>query len=529
MIKLRRILLVGLFILFCTGIKVNAQKNLDIVSTMHFTGQTLAGCWHYEDGSGHKYALIGAQNGIVIVDVTDSVNPVQLFQLPGVSNLWHEVKVEGQFAYAVTEGNDASGVMNGVQVINLSYLPDSAPNKFYTGDGAIAGQLIKAHSITTSGRHVFVNGHNVSNFAGGVIILDISDPWNPYYVGAETLNYCHDSYVRGDTLWTSDIYIGKFSIYNISNPSSPVFINDQPTAGTFNHNTWLSDDSRTIFCADERTGAPLSAYDVTDPHNIELLDLYYTTLMPAKEVHNVRVFHDFLVCADYGSQLTLVDASRPDNLIEIGNFPTGTSLCWDADPYLSNGLILATDMSSGMFYVFQPHYIHACFLEGIVTDSLTGFPIGGAMVTFQSGDSTSSKPTGDYKTGMADSGTYTVTYSRTGYFPKTISGISLQHGLVTQLDVQLIPLSTAVPNTSSDDRLRITPNPANDFLKINSGSIIRKIVIYSMDGKIVKEISDQAESKGMSYQANISGLRPGIYSIRVQTQNGDTWEKFIKE
>ena len=119
------------------------------------------------------YALVGASRGIVIVDVTNPALPVNLFQLPGVSNLWHEVKVIGDFAYAVSEGIDTSNVKNGLQIIDLRYLPDSVPYKFYTGDGDILGQLRKAHTVTTAGNYVYINGHNITGLGTGVLILSL--------------------------------------------------------------------------------------------------------------------------------------------------------------------------------------------------------------------------------------------------------------------------------------------------------------------------------------------------------------------
>ena len=94
-------------------------------------------------------------------------------------------------AYAVSEGFDTNNVLNGMEIIDLRYLPDSAPNKFYTGDGLIANQLSTAHTVTVAGSSVFVNGHNINSLGRGVLILDVTDPWNPVYVGSENNNYCH--------------------------------------------------------------------------------------------------------------------------------------------------------------------------------------------------------------------------------------------------------------------------------------------------------------------------------------------------
>ena len=166
-----------------------SPKNLALLGSLQFPGQRLSGCWHYNNLAGKEYALIGAENGIVIADVSIPSNPIQLFQLPGNTSIWHEVKVQGDFAYAVSEGSDVNGIKNGLQIIDLRFLPDSAPNKFYKGTDSIAGELVSAHSITNEGHYLFINGHNITRLGRGVIILDITNPLFPTYAGSITNRY----------------------------------------------------------------------------------------------------------------------------------------------------------------------------------------------------------------------------------------------------------------------------------------------------------------------------------------------------
>ena len=81
----------------------------------------------------------------------------------------------------------------------------------------------------------------------------------------------------------------------------------------------LSDNGQVLFTTDERNHAPLASYDVSDLSNIELLDKYSVAHIVdsslSDEVHNVRVLNDFLISACYGSQITLVDAARPDVMV----------------------------------------------------------------------------------------------------------------------------------------------------------------------------------------------------------------------
>ncbi|MCX6291717.1 MAG: choice-of-anchor B family protein [Bacteroidetes bacterium] len=504
----------------------SAQLNLTQQSLLSFPGQRVAGVWHYVDSLNHEYALVGTEHGISIVDVTNPASPNFILQVPGISNLWHEVKTWGRFAYATTEGIDTNGINDGLQIIDLRYLPDSAPAHYWHGDGLIAGQLHKAHTLEMDNGFVYINGHNIFSLGRGVIIADLADPLNPHYVGAETLNYCHDSFIRGDTLWTSDLNAG-FSVFDISNKSSPVFLANQATPGNFNHNAWLSDNSHTLFTTDEHNHAPLAAFDVTDLNNISLLDKYSVGQIVNSnyfdEVHNVRVLNDFLVNACYGSQVTIVDASRPSNLVEVGNFPILTGLSWDVDPYLPSGNILATGETTGL-YVLSPNYVRACFLEGVVTDSLTNFPINLVHVEIQSVSLIDSTDfTGVYQTGYHVAGSYSVRYSKPGYITKTIHGVVLSNGNLTMLNVQLVPDLTDVNEKNNPDEVSVFPNPffesSNLFV---SGELLEQFgpfqfEIKDVTGRPVVRIKQVDETRTKISGRNFSA---GIYFYELRNETG---------
>ena len=500
----------------------NAQgpKNLVLLDTLNI-GQNLAGVWHYQNTSGKEYAIFGAEQGICIADITNPTDINLIVQLPGVSSIWHEVKVLGDYAYAVSEGIDANNILNGLQIIDLRYLPDSAPYKFYTGDGLIANQIVTSHSITADGHTVFLNGHNITSLGRGVLMLDVTDPWNPTFINSLNDNYCHDSYVRDNYIYTSDIYIGQFSIYDISNMNSPVLKASQITPAQFNHNTWLSDDGNTIFTADERSNAPLGSYDISDFNNISLLDTFFNGNLPSREVHNVRIKNDYAICASYGSQLTVVDVSRPKNMIEIGNYPTGTGLCWDADPYTSSGSILATDMI-GVFYVFQPHYQRACYLEGIVTDSVSGITLNGVDVQIQGiGINALTNPLGEFYTGYADTGTYVVQFSKAGYISQSIS-FNFQSGVVDTISVKLVPIGAGIDQVSKID-FAIYPNPASDQINIQTESKECQFRIYDIASKLIHSGTLVGSKKSIQ----VKDLPAGNYSLQVSTENSILSKQFV--
>jgi len=92
------------------------NMNVTFRAQLQYPNETLANICGYVDSLGNEYALVGAQKGMSIVDVTNPSAPVNLVQIPGPDNLWKEIKVRGKYAYVTSEGGQ------GLQIINLSSL-----------------------------------------------------------------------------------------------------------------------------------------------------------------------------------------------------------------------------------------------------------------------------------------------------------------------------------------------------------------------------------------------------------------------
>ena len=83
--------------------------------------------------------------------------------------------------------------------------------------------------------------------------------------------------------------------------------------------------------------------------------------------------------------------------------------------------------------------------------------------------------------------------------------------------------STGKPGllSDSDNLINIYPNPADDFINILSGKSMTRIEIISLLGQVM--IGENAEAH--SYKVNISELEPGMYVVKVLTQDGNTLYK----
>jgi len=441
-------------VLLCLSIVIGLQaQNFNITNRarMTFPGQTAANICGYA-AKGHEYALVGGSQGLIIVEVTNPDAPVKLVQLPGPTSLWKEIKTYGHYAYVTSEGGQ------GVQIVDLSQLPNPNPAyKFYTGDGAIAGQLNTIHALhidTTAG---YLYAYGSSLFSGGAVILDLQDPYNPTYTSHfDDLGYIHDGWVDNDTLYAGHIYLGSFSIVDMKDKTKPAVLGIQRTPNAFTHNTWMSKDRTTIFATDEVDNSFLSAYDIRDPQDIKFLDKIQAQPGTNSMVHNTHILENYAVTAWYSSGVSVVDVTRPGNLVQTGLFDVapawqggGSNGCWGVYPYLPSGNILATIISGGNgspgeLWVVTPKYQRACYLEGKITNNANGNPIVNAAIEIVNGNVGSADHTtadGSYKTGQATPGIIQVKISAPGYITITVAA-TLVSGEVTVLSIALQPEAT---------------------------------------------------------------------------------------
>lgn len=501
------------------GFSAISAQELQKIGHLAYTPKSLSGCWHHVDSAGGEWGLIGTSEGLSIVDVRDPAYPEERFFVPGIMNNWREVRTWGGFAYVGSEA-----LLSGITIVDLRELPDTVYWKVWRGNGVFDSLIAKSHTVQTQDGYLYVFG-GLGSFDGAVI-ADLADPWNPEIVGLYDEKYVHDGYIRGDTLWTSEVYEGWFGVVDISDRSDPVLLATQPTPFAFTHNTELNAAGNVLFSTDERPWAPLASFDVSSLDDIRLLDTYLPTRKPSGEVHNVRVIHDnFLVNPSYRGQLTIVDASRPQNLIETAWDSLGNSLVWDADPYLPSGIILATAKAEGLYVYQKPTYRHACWLEGRVSDATTGFPLSNAKVylanTFYADTSNAN---GLYKTGHSDPGMYTITAFREGYWPFVLDNVTLQTNQLTTLDIPMTPLQTGSTNLEPTE-LSVAPIPFQHTLTLllpeNSVFVGQQCHIRLLDsaGKVywlnTMPVTAKTELTGFGQ------LPAGLYYLFIKTPGGE--------
>ena len=475
-----------------TSVFTWAQENYNLEQRGHlpFPGKELANIWGYADSLGNEYALVGTSTGLSIVDVTNPDLPVLRFEVNGVTSIWREIKTWQGFAYVTTEGQNG-----GLTVVDLRSLPDTIYSHVYRGNGAIQNQLSTIHALHIEAGYCYVYGANIGN--QGVIILDLADPWNPNYQGMFNDKYVHDGYVYNDTLWAAHILDGYFGVIDVSDKTNPFTLVEKETPNTFTHNTWMTSTRRTLLTTDEVSNSYLTSYDVQDINNITELDRFQTAAGSGAIVHNTIVLNDYALTSWYTEGVVVVDAARPQNLIEVGKNDfsafegNGFNGCWGVYPYLPSGTVIASDIETGL-YVMTPTYVRGCYFEGVVLDSSCAEPLDGVTVRIEELDIEEiTAQDGSYRTGTAFPGTYTVTFSKLGYQSKTFTNVVFENGVLDEREVRLYSASVLAVNGTVLDE-------SNQPI---SGAVVA--------------LSDQMSS----YQLNTNvsgeyakcGVQPGIY------------------
>lgn len=437
---MRSILLVVFSFIFFGA---QAQLNVELLSNVDYDSDG-NDIWGYAAPDGSEYAIFGTFDGVSVVNVTDPRNPVEVKFIEQEGSMWRDIKTWDHFAYVTSDQN---GTRDGLLVIDLSTLPDSVTHRNINPEIMGLGTINTCHNIYIDEfGFAYLAGCNLNN--GGLLIYDVATtPGEPELAGVGNFNYSHDVYVRDNLAYSAEIDQGVFAIYDVSDKLNISLIANQATPFNFTHNLWLSDDGNTIFTTDELANAPVAAYDISDPQDIKLLDEFRpsATLDSGVIPHNVHVWDDWLIISYYTDGCIIVDASKPDNLVEVGNWDTflnagqGFNGAWGAYPFLPSGNILIGDINVGLF-VLGPTYVRAARLEGTITDLETGSAINNARVEIADINVLGfSKADGVYKTGTPTPGTYEVVVSAFGY-ESASKMVQVINGAVTMEDFELQPL-----------------------------------------------------------------------------------------
>jgi hypothetical protein len=185
------------------------------------------------------------------------------------------------------------------------------------------------------------------------------------------INTVHDMFVRTDTIYASCGYQGLYVLkLNANNTLSQIgSYTGYAGSGAFNHSSMLTQDGKYLIFCDETQSFPIRLIDVQNLNNIQPIQ----TWLPFTNAiaHNPYLIgNKWAIVSCYQDGLYIYDISQPGNASQVGFFDThpqgGGNIGaggnyfnelyrgnWGAYPYLPSGILIATDMQSGVF-IFDP-------------------------------------------------------------------------------------------------------------------------------------------------------------------------------
>ncbi|MAQ69898.1 MAG: hypothetical protein CMD23_02245 [Flavobacteriales bacterium] len=303
----------------------------------------------------HEFAVIGTTQGTHIFDVTEPVNSYLVASIDGGSTspdvVHRDFDDYNGYLYAVADEMNSSTL----QIMDLSNLPNSV-NVVYDSNDIIT----RAHNIFIDKGTglMYVCGGKVYGNNNYLCIISLENPTNPTYItDFNTHGYVHDIYVENNIGYlncgNNGLHIVDFS--DLNNPETLGSLTDYPYQG-YNHSGWLTEDGNTYVFADENHGYKMKICDVSNPSEININTTLLSDVYENSIPHNLIIKNDLLYVSHYYDGLWIWDISNPENPTYVASYDTytesnGTSYkgAWGVYPLLPSGIILVSDMQSGLF------------------------------------------------------------------------------------------------------------------------------------------------------------------------------------
>lgn len=371
------------------GLPCNNVNLLSHIALNEFSSnpQRANDIWGFYDlHTEREYALIGLQNGIAVVDVSNPSSPVEIDTIPGASSTWRDIKIYQFFdetsqrfrayAYVTTDVSniglrliDLSGLPHAVSgsvavspelrahnvyITNLDYttnsVVDGVPPVLYTAGSDLSGGRIRAYSLDVPTILTLAAAAPIGGASHDLSSVTIRDARINQCPGA--INYC---------VVLIDANEDSFQIWDATNPANPFRLSLTLYAGLgYVHSAWFTRDGKYAFVQDELDeldfggNTRLRIFDMSNLAQPVLAGTWTGT--EAAIDHNGFVRGNRYYLANYTRGLTILDISNPVQPVESGfldTFPannlTAFDGAWGVYPYLPSGNLLLSDINSGLF------------------------------------------------------------------------------------------------------------------------------------------------------------------------------------
>jgi len=510
------IFIFAIFIVSQISVIAQDSLNISVYKNINRGDTRYSGSWAYIDSLGNEYALIGARTGLAAYSIDDTASN-ELGFIPGPHSNWREITVVDKHAYVTTEG---SGEGEGLQIVDLSYLPDSLHLRGTYSETFTRGHILQ-RDIYTNEPYIYINGTTATE---GVHILDVSNPDTLVEVGLyQPGYYIHDCHVKNNLIYACAFNNATVDIVDVSDKTNPTLIQTIVDPGANTHSCWLSEDDNYLYVCDERDGLPARVFDMQDIDNITPVHTF--TANDSSLVHNPYVKGDFLYIAHNTEGLRIYDIVDPSLPIEVGFYDTfngpsgGFSGLWSACPYFPSGKIIGGDRTRGLFvWTFEETY--AGRINATVRDSVTKEIIPVSEVIIQTtNDTLQTNFDGIFKLGGIPDTSFQVTINAAGYLSKTIT-LAINEPVSTDIFIDLVSFTSSNKDIQNILSLKVSPNPFLEFTHVDFSNLkdAQELILYNHQGRIIESINIQSTSSVLLKEQLKSS---GVYYYIVKNKKAE--------
>ncbi|MBK7232595.1 MAG: choice-of-anchor B family protein [Saprospiraceae bacterium] len=311
-----------------------------------------------------EYAIIGSTYGTHFIDVTNPTDPKEVYRVKGGSSGTHIIHRDYRtyqcYLYAVCD----EGSLSTLQIMDLSYLPDSVHMVYDTNS-----LFVRSHNIyiDVPKARLYTSAETGIDGRYALGLYDISNPTQPKLLGHYSqfgnieAGHVHDCYVINDTAYLNCGNDG-FAVMDFSNYLAPKSLytltpTEYPFAG-YNHSGWLTPDGSKYVMADETHGSPMKLIHFGDWSEIKITSLMGVVRDDKEIPHNPLVSCDYAYVSYYYDGLQVYDITKPNMAERKYYYPTSLlpniksyEGAWGVYPFLPSGNILVADMQRGLFVV----------------------------------------------------------------------------------------------------------------------------------------------------------------------------------
>ena len=341
-------------------------------------GDGLNDIWGWTDPqTGIEYALVGRRDGLSIVDLSDPVEPrpIAFLASPHGSSIWRDMKVYADHVYVVADAIRD----HGMQILDLTRLRGLTEFTEIEADGRYM-RVSAVHNLAINEEtgFAYATGSNSGGdtCAGGLHMIDLSDPKNPSFAGCHAVEgtgragrgYTHDVqcvvYRGPDSEHAGkEICIGSnedaIMVSDVTDKANPITLSTASYADFgYVHQGWLSLDQGYFYQndeGDEPSGlTPRTRMLVWDFSDLDDPILAKEHLGPSTETdHNLYVHGDLIYHSNYDFGVRVIDITDPGNPVERGFLDTVPGSqgfgSWSTYPWFESGIFVATSYSEGLF------------------------------------------------------------------------------------------------------------------------------------------------------------------------------------